>query len=171
MSKFLKKIAPVVFASLVIAAGLPALGAAAGPAVTPANGNDVVLPDGGVYQLNDDGSYSRIPDPATANAMGLDWDSLQRVESLPGPVGNVFPSVMSVQTPAASGGPAAAQANGKDFLLPDGSVCQLNDDGSYSWIPDVATANAMGLDWDNLQPVDSLPGPLGTPFAKAAVGR
>jgi hypothetical protein len=58
-------------------------------------------------------------------------------------------------------------ANGNDVVLPDGSVWQGNPDGSYSWIPDVATADAMGVDWNTLQPVDSLPGPVGTPFPHA----
>ena len=69
---------------------------AASPAVTPANGNDVVLADGSVYQLNDDGSYSWIPNVATANAMGLDWSSLQSVDALPGPVGARFPAVVTL---------------------------------------------------------------------------
>jgi hypothetical protein len=88
-----RKVVVTAFASLLIAAGMPALAAAAGPSVTPANGNDVVLPDGSVYQLNDDGSYSRIPDLATASAMGLDWNALQLVDGLPGPAGTPFTKV------------------------------------------------------------------------------
>jgi hypothetical protein len=97
--------------------------------------------------------------------MGLDWSALQFVGSLSGPVGNQIPSVApAAKAPAAPAAPSLAQANGNDVLLPDGSVYQRNDDGSYSWIPDVATANAMGLDWNNLRAVDSLDGPVANPF-------
>jgi hypothetical protein len=145
--------------------------------ITPANGNDVVLPDGTVYQQNDDGTYSWIPNVATANAMGLDWGNLQQVATLPGPVGDRFPAVVELSNASANRAgtssatapakPAVAKANGNDVVLPDGTVYQLNDDGSYSWIPDVATANAMGLDWNSLQLLDELDGPLGTPFPHA----
>jgi hypothetical protein len=172
MSTFLRKIALAAFASLLIGACIPALAAAAGPVVTPANGSDILLPDGSVYQLNDDGSYSWIPDVATADAMGLDWSALQFVGSLSGPVGNQIPSVApAAKAPAAPAAPSLAQANGNDVLLPDGSVYQRNDDGSYSWIPDVATANAMGLDWNNLRAVDSLDGPVANPFPAAVRAR
>lgn len=156
------------FLSLLTAAWMPsALAASSG--VTPANGNDVVFSDGSIYQANDDGSYSWIPNVATANAMGLDWSSLQPVDVLPGPLGTPFPSVSlsnaSVsRTGSTSSTASVAKANGNDFILPDGSVYQQNDDGSYSWIPDVATGNAMGLNWNSLQPVDELDGPVGTPF-------
>jgi hypothetical protein len=133
---------------------------AATTAVTPANGNDVVFPDGMVYQENGDGSYSLIPNVATANAMGLNWGALQPVVTLPGPVSSPFPS--TVAPPVTQ--PAVTPANGNDVVLPDGSVYQGNGDGTWSWIPDVATANAMGLQWNNLLSVDALPGPVGVPF-------
>jgi len=145
--------------------------------VAQANGNDVVLPNGSVYQENADGSYSWVPNIATANAMGIVWSSLQQVAVLPGPLGPAFPAIVGLANaslnPLVKGGAKASTsaatvavtpANGNDVLLPDGSIWQGNDDGSYSWIPDVATADAMGLNWDTLQFVDSLPGPVGTPF-------
>ena len=46
-------------------------------------------------------------------------------------------------------------------VLPDGSVYQGNSDGTRSWIPDIATANAMGFQWNNLVAVDARPGPVG----------
>jgi hypothetical protein len=151
------------------------------PGVTPANGNDVVLPDGSVYQGNADGSYSWIPNAATANAMGIDWSSLQPVDTLPGPLGAPFPSVVGLanaslnplasgaaKSPAPSSATNVTPANGNDVVLPYGSVYQGNADGSYSWIPDVATGDAMGIDWNALIPVDALPGPVGTPFPHAA---
>lgn len=155
------------FLSLLTAAWMPSA-LAAQPGVTPANDNDVVLLDGSVYQGNDDGSYSWIPNIATANAMGLDWSSLQPVDVLPGPVGAPFPSVSlsnaSVSAASSTSAVKVAKANGNDVILPDGSVFQQNDDGSYSWIPDVATANAMGINWNTLTPVDELDGPVGVPF-------
>ena len=168
-----KHVVLATFVSLLTAVGVPSA-LSAGPGITPANGNDVVLPDGSVYQLNDDGSYSWIPDVATANAMGVDWNSLQPVAALDGPEGDPFPPVLVLTnasvnvlgTSAAVAKPAVAKANGNDVILPDGSIYQRNDDGSYSWIPDVATANAMGVDWNGLEAVDSLDGPEGDPFPK-----
>jgi hypothetical protein len=144
--------------------------------ITPANGNDVVLPDGTVYQQNDDGSWSWIPNIATANAMGIDWSSLQPVTVVPGPIEAPFPAVVTLTnaSPNRAGSTGATTtgssqvpvtpANGNDYVVPDGQVYQENADGSFSWIPDVATGNAMGLDWNALTPVDTLPGPVGTPF-------
>ncbi len=61
--------------ALLTALGVPSALAAATP-VSPANGNDVELPNGSVYQGNDDGTFSWIPDVATADAMGIDWSNL-----------------------------------------------------------------------------------------------
>jgi hypothetical protein len=149
-----KQLVLVAAVALLTALGVPSALAAAIP-VTPANGNDVVLPDGSVYQGNDDGTFSWIPDLATADAMGIDWSDLQSVSVLPGPAGTPFPSVLVN---------GIAQANGNDVVLPNGSVYQENADGSYSWIPTLATANAMGVNWGSLQQVDVLPGPVGPPF-------
>ena len=65
-----------------------------------------------------------------------------------------------------AGSPGAVQLSG---LVLDGDgqpvpdalleIWQANADGTYSWIPDVATGDAMGVDWNSLQQVDSLPGP------------
>jgi hypothetical protein len=154
-------------ASLAIAVAAPsAIAATSGAGVTPANGNDVVLPDGSVYQQNDDGSFSWVPNVATANAMGVDWNSLTQVDELSGPTADPFPSVLTLANPSFNrvGGLTVTPANGNDVILPDGTVYQGNDDGTYSWIPDVATATAMGLDWTTLNVVDELPGPVGTPF-------
>lgn len=162
----------VVLASLVIAiAASSAVAATSATGVTPANGNDYVLPDGSVYQQNDDGSFSWIPNVDTANAMGIDWNALTVVDELSGPTGDPFPSVLGLANPSFDrlGGVAVTPANGNDVILPDGTVYQGNDDGTYSWIPDVATASAMGVVWNALTAVDELPGPLGTPFASVSV--
>ena len=142
---------------------------------TPANGNDYVLPDGSVYQQNDDGSFSWVPNVATANAMGLDWNSLQPVNELDGPVGQPVPSVLGLSNASfnrsgggsASGAPSVkvTPANGLDYVLDNGQVWQDNGDGTCSWIPDVATGNAMGLDWNDMIPSgDTLPCDPGYPF-------
>jgi len=62
----------------------------------------------------------------------------------------------------ASGAFAASlpRANGSDFLLPNGKVYQLGANGVYHLIPDVATANNMGLNWGALLKVSHV-GPIG----------
>ena len=82
--------------ALVIAVAVPVAMAAPSVAVTPANGSDYLLPDGGVYQLNDDGTFSWIPNVATGNAMGLDWSNLIPVTYLDGIVGQPLPSVLGL---------------------------------------------------------------------------
>ena len=167
--------------ALVIAVAVPAALADSSLSVTPANGSDYILPDGTVYQQNDDGTFSWIPDVATGNAMGLDWTSLIPVSQLAGPVVQPFPSVLTLanasfnRTGGAGGtspaggstAPSVTPANGNDYALPDGQVYQDNGDGTCSWIPDVATGNAMGLDWNALIPIDDLsdvPCSVGAPF-------
>ena len=167
--------------ALVIAVAVPAALADSPIVITPANGSDYILPDGTVYQQNDDGTFSWIPDVATANAMGVDWTSLIPVTGLDGPVVQSFPSVVTLSNPSfnrtgagggtsptgGSAGPSITPANGNDYALPDGQVYQDNGDGTCSWIPDVATGNAMGLNWNALIPVNDLsevPCSVGTPF-------
>ena len=157
----------VAFAGL-FAAAIAALSvggiSAATAAVTPANGNDVILPGGEVYQLDADGLYHLIPDVATANAMKLDWNNLQALDTLPGDTGDGYPTVTTsvpVSTLVAQSHVTVTPANGNDVILPDGSEYQLGDDGLYHYIPDLATAQAMHLSWDDLQPADTLPGPEG----------
>jgi hypothetical protein len=160
--------------ALLIAVAVPAA-LADSSGITPANGNDYILPDGTVYQQNDDGTFSWVPNIATANAMGLDWNSLQAVDSLPGTVVEPFPSVLGLSNASfnrsggssgsAAGSANVTPANGYDYLLDNGQVYQDNFDGTCSWIPDVATGNAMHLDWNNLIPVgDTLPCDVGYPF-------
>jgi hypothetical protein len=168
------------FVALVIAVAVPAAMADSSVAITPANGSDYILPDGSVYQLNDDGTYSWIPNVATANAMGLDWTNLISVPYLDGTVGDPFPSVLGLSnasfnrtgSSSSTGGTSVTvtPANGYDYVLPNGQVYQDNLDGTCSWIPDVATGNAMHLDWNDLSPVDDisdLPCDVGTPFPHA----
>ena len=65
-------------------------------------------------------------------------------------------------TPPESAGPLILETN--DFILPDGTVYQLDSDGLYHWIPDVATSVAMHVDGNALQQLNALDGPEGAPF-------
>ena len=171
-----KQIVLAALVSLLAVAAVPSA-IAADSGVTPANGNDYLLPTGDVYQLGDDGTYHWIPDVATANAMGLDWNALVIVDTLDAAVGDPFSTVVvlsnarvSTTAPAASpaAGPAkhvdVTPANGYDVIVPNGDVYQLGDDGNYHWIPNVATANAMNLAWDQLTFLDTLDAPVGDAF-------
>ncbi|HUY70969.1 MAG TPA: hypothetical protein VMV08_01925 [Gaiellaceae bacterium] len=152
--------------ALVIAVAVPSA-LAAGVSVTPANGNDFILPDGTVYQQNDDGTFSWVPNVATATAMGITIDVLQPVPEFDGEVVAPFPSVLGLANAsfnrlggsaggASSGGVTVTPTNGNDYLLPKGQIFQDNGDGSCSWVPDTATASAMGITWDDLTLVDDL---------------
>lgn len=89
-----KQVKLALFSSLVIAVGGPSsIAAAANTQMTMASGNDVVLPDGTIYQVDGNGSYHWIPDVATGNAMHLDWNGLQTVGELPGPEAGAYASV------------------------------------------------------------------------------
>ena len=162
--------------ALAIAVAVPAAFADSPSSITPANGNDFILPDGSVYQQNDDGTFSWIPNVATGNAMGLDWSNLQPVDALDGSVVQPFPSVLGLSnasfnrtgtTGSSAGAPKVTPANGWDYVLGNGQVWQDNFDGTCSWIPDVATGNAMHVDWNNLTMVDALPCDPGMPFPHA----
>jgi hypothetical protein len=56
-----------------------------------AGGNEVILPNGNVYEVSG-GTYHLIPDIATAGAMGLNWATLHRVGSISS-AGAPIPSV------------------------------------------------------------------------------
>jgi hypothetical protein len=151
--------------ALAIAVAVPSA-LAAGVSVTPANGSDFVLPDGSVYQQNDDGTFSWVPNVATATAMGITMDMLQQVPALNGEVVAPFPSVLGLanasfnrlggSTGSASKGVTVTPANGNDYLLPNGQIFQDNGDGTCSWVPDPATASAMGITWNDLTVIDDL---------------
>jgi hypothetical protein len=139
---------------------------AAGVPVTPANGNDFILPDGTVYQQNDDGTFSWVPNVATSQAMGITMDMLQPVTELDGVVGVPFPSVLGLANASfnrlgssPAGAPSSVPVtptNGNDYLLPDGQIYQDNGDGTCSWVPDPATAAAMGITWNDISLIDDL---------------
>lgn len=54
-------------------------------------------------------------------------------------------------------------------ILPDGSV-YTQDGGVWRHVPDVPTANAMGVDWTALDAEDSLPGPQGDDWPSVDAG-
>jgi hypothetical protein len=145
-----------------------------------------ILPDGSVYQLGDDGLWHHIPDVATANAIGIEWNNLPGYDQLPGPVGDELPSVTAgTPTPPSPPPPSATPADtqpapatssvspggpsGPLALLPDGSVYMLGSDGLWHHIPDVATANAIGIDWNNIPSYDTVPGPVGDELPSVVV--
>jgi hypothetical protein len=165
-SKVEKPVVIAAIASLITAAAIPSA-LAANTAVPRANGNDVVLPDGSVYQFGDDGTYHLIPNVETGNAMGLNWNALDQVDELSDPVGDPIEEVASRSvlgfTTVAPAVPVT-RANGADYILPDGSIYQLDEEGTYHQVPDVATGNAMHLDWNNLEVIDELDGPVGDAY-------
>src|ERR1700739_2826988 len=71
-------------------------------------------------------------------------------------------SVLAFTLLALLGLPAAACA--ADALRPDGRVHRAGSAGPSPWIPHVATANAIGVDWNALELADELPGPVGDPL-------
>ena|SRR5581483_4317552 len=156
---------PVAAVAALILFAVPTIVATAAP---NANGNDVLVPGGNVYQLDDDGAFHLIPDVATANAMHLDWNNLAQADELSGPLGDAYVSVAPPVKALAATTRAAVRpvppANGNDVMLPDGSVYQIDGDGVYHLVPDVQTGNAMHLNWNDLQQADSIDGPVGDPI-------
>ena len=73
-------------------------------------------------------------------------------------------SVVALAGVPAASAAGVAPANGNDVILPNGDVYQLGDDGVYQLIPDVATGDAMNLDWNALTPVDELDADVGSAF-------
>jgi hypothetical protein len=140
-----------VLAALTALVGLLVVPTAFG--VVPANGRDFVLPNGDVYQLDAKGQYHLIPDVATANAMRLNWNTLT-ITSGVSPVGAPYPSIVPAAripaTPAVTMVPVTTKANGADYILPNGAVFQKDAKGYFHWIPNTATANAMGIKWNQL---------------------
>jgi hypothetical protein len=136
-----------------------ALVPAAFGATPAANGKDYLLPNGHVYQYSS-GSFHLIPDLATANAMGIKWNFLNKVKTV-SPVGAPIVSILPPPKPLPTRAPAM-MANGKDYLLPNGNLFQLVN-GTYRMIPDLATANAMGIKWNFLNKVKSV-SPIGAPL-------
>ena len=134
--------------ALVIAVAVPAAFADSPSGITPANGNDYILPDGTVYQQNDDGTFSWIPNVATGERDGprLEQPPAGRrarrlgrrtVPVRPRPVERVVQPDrhLGSRAPARS---KVTPANGWDYVLDNGQVWQDNFDGTCSWIPDVA---------------------------------
>src|SRR5689334_5553882 len=100
----------LVLCSLAALLGLPATAGAA----------DALLPDGSVYRPGDDGVYRWIPDVATANALGVNWNDLQLVDELPGPAGDPLPVVQTRTTLGLAPAAPAAHAHVDALILPDG---------------------------------------------------
>src|SRR5207248_2527852 len=114
------------------------------PAV--AGATDVLLPGGSVYRSTDDGVYHWVPNVATANALGVDWNDLVLADELPGPLGD---PLGAAQTRTTLGVAGAVKPHVTAVILPNGDVYELNADGSCTLLPDVASANAAGVDWND----------------------
>ena len=152
-------IAAVATASFVALAVIPvALG------VPPANGRDYILANHQVYQFSD-GAYHLVPDVATGNAMGIQWNRLIKAGTL-APLGSPIPSVLPPPPPIQTR-PPTVMANGRDYIVPNGNVYQFMG-GSFHLIPDVLTANAMKVQWDKLIGQKSV-GPIGAPIQSVIV--
>jgi len=145
------------FAAITALVGLLAVPSALGISAPSANGKDYFVKNShSVYQLGPKGDFHLIPDVPTANAMGLNWDTLHIVASV-SPIGAQLPSIL----PAPASGATSivkptVKANGADYVLPDGRVFQRDVHGVYHWIPNTLTANAMGIKWDGLHVVKSV---------------
>ncbi len=156
------------FAALAAVLAVCMIPSAVSAAVTPADGADFILPDNDVYQLGPNGAYHLIPDVATADAMGIKWNQLARATSL-SPIGAAFTSVLPPAAPTPMTlMPPTTLANGQDFILPDHAVYQRDGSGVYHWIPDLATANAMGLKWSGLRTVKAV-SPIGSAIKSVIV--
>jgi hypothetical protein len=133
-------------------------------ATTMANGRDYILPDGRLFQRDADGVYHWIPNVTTANAMGIKWNHLIRARSV-SPVGAAIKNVVEMLQPTCTKkAKPSTMANGMDYIVPPNpSVYQRDSKGVYHLIPNRATANAMGLNWNKLRKVGSV-APIGRPI-------
>lgn len=88
---------------------------------------DVIVNGADVYRYDDgSGVWRHIPDPDTANAMGVDWNGLDPVDSVPEPTGDDWPSI---------GTPATAPVPGISTpQLPTGITA-----GDYGGASDIST--------------------------------
>jgi hypothetical protein len=139
----------------------------AATSITPANGQEFVLPTGNLYQLGPDAAFHLVPDLPTATEMGVLWAQVKHVNTI-SPIGRPLPSVLTLPTTKVTTAPPTVMANGKDYVLPGGSIYQLDANGVYHLIPDVLTANAMRVDWGKLIHAKSLQ-PIGAPLASVVV--
>lgn len=158
-----------VAASLAVAipSALAATAVTPGAAITPANGNEYLLPTGNLYQLGPKGVYHLVPDLPTATEMGVLWAQVKHVGSI-APIGQPLASVLTLPTMQVATVPPATMANGKDYVVPGGSIYQLDAKGVFHLIPDILTARAMKLDWGKLMHAKSVK-PIGTPLRSVVV--
>ncbi|HEY4441650.1 MAG TPA: hypothetical protein VGN14_14420 [Candidatus Elarobacter sp.] len=111
-----------------------------------------------------DGLFHQVPDPDTAASLGLDWNNPTTVygsaDGLPGSIGD---PIADVDAPAPPSAPAAVGFDtGAQYIVDGGDVYSWDvNSGTWRHIPDVATANAMGLDWNTLVATSTIPTPTG----------
>lgn len=134
--------------------------------------SDVITPSDDVYRYDDNqGVWRHIPGGDIAAAMGIDWGNLERMGGDPDPIGNDWtwddlggqPQAQPDAPPTDTSFDYGRYANGlTDLIDPSGNVYRYNV-GVQSWlhIPDVPTANAMGVNWNGLVSVPGQPQPYG----------
>jgi hypothetical protein len=135
--------------------------------ITPANGQEYLVPTGNVYQRDSSGVYHLIPDLPTATKMGVLWSQVKHVQSI-GPIGSPLQSVLTLPTYQVTTTKPTTMANGQDFLLPGGSIYQRDAKGVYHLIPNILTATAMHVDGSRLTRVSKV-SPLGAPLPSVVI--
>lgn len=126
---------------------------------------EVALVDGAGYFVTfGDGYWHEVQDTSLLAGYGLSTDGATEYPST-----DYVQPVIDVLGPAGganqgSGSPSGAEAPTTSIpaITPDGSVYTWDaTNGFWRHVPDVATANAMGLDWNNMTDVGAAPTPTG----------
>jgi hypothetical protein len=125
----------------------------------------VALVDGGGYFVTfGDGLWHEVQDTGLLAGYGLstagatEYPSADYVQPVVDVLGPAAPAAAASAPAAASAGPARsipAIVNGSAVYTWDAS------NGFWRHVPDVATANAMGIDWNNMTAVTVTPTPTG----------
>lgn len=133
------------------------------------------LDDGNTYALLDDGLWHQVLDVDTFYALGGDWGAVFQYGELPGSLGDPVggggppPAPYVVEQPPAdapgyattpAGQPLAPDGLPEFVGLPDGRVF-VEDNGSYRYVPDVATFTAAGFKWEWIVWLEELPAAAG----------
>lgn len=125
----------------------------------------VALVDGAGYFVTfGDGYWHEVQDPSLLAGYGLSTDGATEYPSTDyvQPVIDVLQPAGAPDDGSGSPTPAEAPSTSTPVGTPDGAVYEWDAaNGFWRLIPDVATANAMQLDWNNITAVGSPPSPLG----------
>jgi hypothetical protein len=134
--------------------------------------------DNSVYVAGEDGLWHHVPDVATFEALGYEWSAVTWYGDLPGTVGAPLgpasagdSSVVAVpfaEQPVAAGAAAVPAYTGPLAGLESDRSVYLARDDQWHHIPDVATFEAMRLDWSAITWYGDLPGTAGEPLPSSA---